>query len=127
MTTRPQGCIVAQRGLTRRRWAKASAPPYALPRMKDKIALVNRILFERWDPIGVSDDSSWPRDEYEGYAAGVLGLVLRHASDDVVAEHLARIEDEWMGLTPSPLRRRLAVAAEIRKAVRAGEHPEAAG
>jgi hypothetical protein len=32
-----------------------------------------------------------------------------------------------MGLTPSPLRRRLAVVAEIRKAVRAGEHPEAAG
>ena len=95
--------------------------------MKDQIALVNRILFERWDPIGVSADSSWPRDEYEGYAAGVLGLVLRHASDDVVAEHLARIEDEWMGLTPSPLRRRLAVAAEIRKVVRAGEHPEAAG
>ena len=57
----------------------------------------------------------------------MLGLILRHASDDVVAEHLARIEDEWMGLTPSPLRRRLAVAAEIRKAVRAGEHPEAAG
>jgi hypothetical protein len=95
--------------------------------MKDQIALVNRILFERWDPIGVSDDSSWPRDEYEGYAAGVLGLVLRHASDDVVAEHLARIEDGWMGLTPSPLRRRLAVVAEIRKAVRAGEYPEAAG
>jgi hypothetical protein len=88
--------------------------------MNDLLALVNRILFERWDPIGVSLDAGWPRDEYEGYAAGVLGLVLRHASNDVVAEHLARIEDEWMGLTPSPLDGRLAVAAEIRAAVRAG-------
>jgi hypothetical protein len=95
--------------------------------MKDQLALVNRILFDRWDPIGVSNDPSWPRDEYDGYAAGVLSLVLRYASDDVVAEHLGRIEDAWMGLTPSPLRHRLAVAAEIRNAVRVGELPEDAG
>ncbi|HET7457358.1 MAG TPA: hypothetical protein VFJ74_06865 [Gemmatimonadaceae bacterium] len=87
--------------------------------MDDLLALVSRILFERWDPIGVSQDAGWPRDEYEGYAAGVLGMVLQHASDDVVAEHLGRIEDEWMGLTPSPLRRRVDIAAEIRTAVRA--------
>ncbi len=83
------------------------------------VAAVDRVLFERWDPIGVRDDADPPRDEYEGYAAGVLGLVLAHASDDVVAEHLARLEDRWMGLTPSPLARRLAVAAAVREAVRA--------
>jgi hypothetical protein len=85
---------------------------------RELIALVSEILFDRWDPIGASDDPTWPRDEYEGYAAAVLGLVLHHASDDVVAEHLARIEDHWMGLTPSLLARRLAVAAELRTAVR---------
>jgi hypothetical protein len=85
---------------------------------KDLIAVVNRVLFDHWDPIGVNDDPEWPRDEYEGYADGILGLVLRHASDDVVAEHLGRIEDQWMGLTPSPLARRVAVAAQIREAVR---------
>jgi hypothetical protein len=83
-----------------------------------ELALVSEILFDRWDPIGASDDPTWPRDEYEGYSAAVLGLVLHHASDDVVAEHLARIEDHWMGLTPSLLARRLAVAAELRTAVR---------
>jgi len=94
--------------------------------MTHLISLVNRILFDRWDPIGASADPLWPRDEYEGYAAGVLELVLNHASDDVVAEHLARIEDEWMGLTPSPLRHRVAVAAEIREVVRANGNADAA-
>jgi hypothetical protein len=101
--------------------------PHTSVDMKDLIALVNRLLFDRWDPIGAGDEPGWPRDEYEGYAAGVLGLVLRHASDDVVAEHLGRIEDEWMGLTPSPLARRVAVAAEIREAVRNVRNREAAG
>jgi hypothetical protein len=87
--------------------------------VQDLTAIVSRLLFERWDPIGAGDDPGWPRDEYEGYAAGVLGLVLRHASDEVVAEHLGRIEDEWMGLTPSPFERRVAIAAAIRAAVRA--------
>jgi hypothetical protein len=87
--------------------------------VRDLAAVVNRLLLERWDPIGVRHEPGAPGDEYEGYAAGVLALVLHHASDDVVAEHLARIEDRWMGLTPSPLRRRVAVAAAIREAVRA--------
>jgi hypothetical protein len=88
--------------------------------MNHLIATVNRILFERWDPIGArAMDPAWPPDEYEGYVAGVLELVLHHASDDVVAEHLARIEDHWMGLPPSPLAHRLAIASEIRLAVRA--------
>jgi hypothetical protein len=86
--------------------------------MNDLIAAVSHVLFDRWDPIGASDDPTWPRDEYEGYAAALLGLVLHHASDDVIAEHLARIEDHWMGLSPTPLANRVAVAAEIRAAVR---------
>ena len=86
--------------------------------MPDLTAVVSRLLFERWDPMAVRGEPGAPDDEYEGYAAGVLALVLHHASDDVVAEHLARIEDRWMGLTPSPLALRVAVAAAIRGAVR---------
>ena len=82
------------------------------------IGAVSRVLFERWDPIGArAMDPQWPRDEYEGYAAGILDLVLHHASDDVIAEHLAQIEHQWMGLIPSPLGSRVAIAAEIRAAV----------
>ena len=83
------------------------------------LAQVTEVLFARWDPIGAKAmDPGWPRDEYEGYSASVLALLLANASDDVVAELLARIEDHWMGLTPSPLASRLAVATHLRAMVR---------
>ena len=83
------------------------------------VAAVTEALFARWDPIGAKAiDPAWPRDEYEGYSASVLALLLANASDDVVAELLARIEDHWMGLTPSPLAGRLEVAAHLRALVR---------
>ena len=82
-------------------------------------AAVTEVLFARWDPIGAKAmDPAWPRDEYEGYSDSVLALLLANASDDVVAELLARIEDHWMGLTPSLLATRLAVAAQLRATVR---------
>jgi hypothetical protein len=81
------------------------------------LAVVNAVLYRRWDPLGIHLVEDAFADEYEGYAAGVLDLVLRHSSDEAVAEHLARIEDRWMGLRPSPLAHRVAVAAEIRAAV----------
>lgn len=83
------------------------------------LAAVSRVLFDRWDPIGAKAmDPNWPRDEYDGYAAALLRLVLAGASDDVVAEHLAQIEHHWMGVIPSPLRHRLEVANALRTAVR---------
>lgn len=83
------------------------------------IAAVTEVLFARWDPIGAKTmDPAWPRDEYEGYSASVLALVLANASDDVIAELLARIEDHWMGLTPSPLESRLGVATHLRTILR---------
>jgi hypothetical protein len=89
--------------------------------VKDVIGAISAVLFDRWDPMGVrAQDKRWPRDEYEGYAAGLLELIDHAASDDVVAEHLARLESAWMGLEPpSPLEHRLAVAAELRGVVRA--------
>ena len=93
------------------------------------LGAVSRVLFERWDPMGVrAQDPRWPRDEYEGYAASLLELVDHAASDDVIAEHLARIEGSWMGLDPpSPLAHRVAVAAALRSAVRATRGRGAAG
>ena len=96
---------------------------------KTVIGAVSGVLFDRWDPMGVRAlDKRWPRDEYEGYAAGLLELIDHAASDDVVAEHLARLEIAWMGLDPpSPLEHRLRVAAELRAAVRAIRGRGAAG
>jgi hypothetical protein len=89
--------------------------------VKAVIDAISAVLFERWDPIGVRAlDRRWPRDEYEGYAAGILQLIDHAASDDVVAEHLARLETAWMGVDPpSPLERRLAVVSALRAAIRA--------
>lgn len=89
--------------------------------MTPLLEAVNRVLYERWDPLGIHLVEDAPADEYEGYAAGVLDLVLRRSSDEAVAEHLGRIEDRWMGLRPMPLARRVAIAAEIRAAVRAAQ------
>jgi hypothetical protein len=87
--------------------------------VKPLIDAISSVLFERWDPMGVrAQDKRWPRDEYEGYAAGLLELIDHAASDDVIAEHLARLEGAWMGIEPpSPLEHRLAVVAELRAAV----------
>ena len=85
--------------------------------MTDPVAAVSAVLFDVWDPMSVrAEDPNWPRDEYDGYAASVHELISHHASDDVVAEHLAAIETEWMGLTPSPLEHRLRVAVAARAA-----------
>ena len=97
--------------------------------MKAVIDAISTVLFERWDPIGArAQDAKWPRDEYEGYAAGILELIDHAASDDVVAEHLARLESAWMGLEPpSPLEPRLAVGGALRAAIRAARGRETAG
>ena len=92
--------------------------------MKRLIAVVNRVLFERWDPIGISRDPEWPRDEYERDAPGVLGLVLRHATDAAVAAHLAGIEGGWLESGPTPYAHRLQVARAIREAVRVASAPD---
>lgn len=93
------------------------------------IDAISSVLFERWDPMGVrAQDKRWPRDEYEGYAAGLLELIDHAASDDVIAEHLARLESAWMGIDPpSPLEHRLAVASELRAVVGAVRRHGAAG
>ena len=96
---------------------------------KAVITAITSVLFERWDPMNVrGEDERWPRDEYEGYAAALLELIDHAASDDVVAEHLARLESAWMGLDPpSPLMRRLAVVAELRAVIGAVRRHGTAG
>ena len=86
---------------------------------------VNAVLFEYWDPIGVrSIDPTWPRDEYESYAPGIVALLRRGASDHSVAEHLGALEVERMGIGPSALEHRLTVARLARALVEEFERPE---
>ena len=51
-----------------------------------------------WDPIGIKGEPACA-DEYDGYVGGVLGLLMRGEDDDAIAEHLAEIVTNRMGLS----------------------------
>ena len=63
-------------------------------------AAIREILLRDWDPSGVTAIPE-AQDEYDSYVGGVEGLLLRGASVDEIAAHLARIEGEEMGLSAS--------------------------
>jgi hypothetical protein len=87
--------------------------------MMDKATLrelrrqVGRILLEQWDPIGVADEPM-ATDEYEGYVYGVLRLLLDSAPASAIANHLAKVERERMGMHGVSSSHHLAVANALR-------------
>ena len=59
-----------------------------------------RTLVNRWDPIGVMEDPSWPRDEYDC----LVGPVLRHLEDGASAATIAAfLSDELAGHFGQPV------------------------
>src|SRR5258708_22472509 len=58
---------------------------------------IREILLRDWDPIGVRDEAR-AQDEYDSYIGGVYRLLASGASPSSVAEHLAQLEAEQMGL-----------------------------
>lgn len=70
---------------------------------------VRRILWEEWDPIGVRSLGG-PSDEYDSYAATLSRFVLDGRDEDKIAEHLARLETDAMGLSHSDPERNRRVA-----------------
>ena len=60
-------------------------------------ASIARLLMDEWDPIGVGDVPE-AAGEYDAYVAGVYRLLASNASKEVIAEHLAAIERDSMGL-----------------------------
>ena len=58
---------------------------------------IRRVLLQHWDPIGIREEPK-AQDEYDGYLGGVYGLLVRGASDKEIADHLAHIVEERMGL-----------------------------
>jgi hypothetical protein len=74
---------------------------------------VSAILFEHWDPIGVRAIGG-PESEYINYVPQLIGLAQRGASALELAGFLAEAESGAMGLSISPLAKRLAVASRIK-------------
>ena len=73
--------------------------------------LIDRILCEVWDPIGVNKISP-ARDEYSGYVNSVFQLLTSGASDEEISQHLLTIVHERMEF-------RAATAADMRPTVTA--------
>ena len=58
---------------------------------------VDEVLHYRWDPCQASGVPQ-ARDEYYGYLPSIFSLVRGGADAVTIAEHLASIEQERMGL-----------------------------
>jgi hypothetical protein len=59
---------------------------------------VDEVLHYRWDPCGVSDEPL-ARDEYHSYPPAVFAMVKEGADALAIAEHLAAIQRDRMGMT----------------------------
>ncbi len=49
---------------------------------------IRKVFVETWDPIGVMDDPTWPRDEYDAYIGGMFELLTSRASDEEISRYL---------------------------------------
>lgn len=71
--------------------------------MIPKLEKIKQLLWEEWDPIGVSALEDWPSDEYDVYAMRIFSMLNDGASVEELTEYLLRTETENMGLSPSDL------------------------
>lgn len=58
--------------------------------------LVNEILWNDWDPIGVNDIGV--RDEYQDYVPEICSLVIQNKSVQDIADKLYQLETETIGV-----------------------------
>lgn len=69
------------------------------------------ILLHEWDPIGIREEPG-AQDEYDSYVGPICTLLAAGTPPSRIAEHLARIEREMMGLGDPP-EDRLPVAMKL--------------
>jgi hypothetical protein len=68
------------------------------PKMAENLKKVQRILMEKWDPIGVRGIPE-ARSEYDSYIIPLYSLLRKRASEREVIDYLNKIETECMGLS----------------------------
>lgn len=73
---------------------------------------IARVLMEDWDPIGVRDEPH-AAGEYDVYVGGVYRLLASGLGPERVAEHLATIAREQMGLDGTRAEDLLRVAGKL--------------
>jgi hypothetical protein len=70
-------------------------------RPKFKLSRLREIGWS-WDPIGLANLEDRPDDEYDSYLLQAAGRLWNGASQEEVADYLASIEAEYMGLGDGP-------------------------
>jgi hypothetical protein len=76
---------------------------------------IHDILIQEWDPIGVCDEPK-AQDEYDSYIPPIYRLLTEVVSVETLARYLERIETDWLGLSPRPIRN-LEIAKRLRESV----------
>jgi hypothetical protein len=76
---------------------------------------LREIGWAEWDPIGLLDQRAHCEDEYDTYLLAAAGKLVNGAPVEKVADYLAYIESDYMGLSanPSARSRALIVARRI--------------
>jgi hypothetical protein len=78
-------------------------------RVRRNLALVRKLLWEEWDPIGVNVDGSGAEDEYNRYADRAYAMLIYEGrSEKEIADYLYFASTELMGLRASQRLRELA-------------------
>jgi hypothetical protein len=61
--------------------------------------IIDEILWNDWDPIGINEYKEEARDEYQSYLPKIFNLKIDNAGKELIAQHLLKIETEMMGLS----------------------------
>lgn len=67
-------------------------------RVQYELSRLRKIGWEYWDPIGLVGES-WSNDEYDAYLLQAFGRLWNGANTEEVADYLANVETEHMGLS----------------------------
>jgi len=71
------------------------------PQKKEFYDVVKKILWERWDPIGVYESGASWDDEYDSYASQVYSLSTEGKDAIKIASYLSYSAKQTMGLSES--------------------------
>lgn len=63
---------------------------------------VAKILWEKWDPIGVNDGENEWDDEYDSYVPHIFRLAIEGKDAERIASSLSASTDQNMGLGSDP-------------------------
>lgn len=69
-----------------------------MPQYRQLLPLVQKVLFEEWNPIGVNANANC-QSEYDGYAPTICRYLLNGVDEYKLTAHLTQLQRVSMGVT----------------------------